>query len=101
MVRSRTPDPRAFFLPSAPPDSYRFCISVAMLLSTSGEELTDCARLVSLGMGGGGEGGRGGEGGGGRGKGEGGGEGEGGKGRGRKGREGVGRDSNCKIFGLI
>ena len=37
-VRSSIPDPSASFFPSAPPTSYRFCTSVATLVSTSGEE---------------------------------------------------------------
>ena len=37
-VRSSSPDPSASFFPSAPPTSYRFCTSVATLVSTSGEE---------------------------------------------------------------
>ena len=49
MVRSRIPELIAFFFPSAPPDSKRFCINAAMLLRTSGEEQADWARLVSLG----------------------------------------------------
>ena len=49
MVRSRIPELMAFFFPSAPPDSKRFCINAAMLLRTSGEEKADWARLVSLG----------------------------------------------------
>ena len=49
IVRSRIPELIAFFFPSAPPDSKRFCINAAMLLRTSGEEQADWARLVSLG----------------------------------------------------
>ena len=51
----------AFFFPSAPPASKRFCISAAMLFRISGEEQGDWARLVSLrGRRRGGEGRRGG-----------------------------------------
>ena len=115
MVRSRIPELMAFFFPSAPPASKRFCISAAMLFRMSGEEQGDWARLVSLrgrrrgeGEGGGGEGGGGeeggGEGGGGeegrRGGGEegrGGGEGEGRRGGGGGGEEGKrgGRGGRC------
>ena len=49
MVRSRIPELMAFFFPSAPPDSKRFCINAAMFFRTSGEEKADWARLVSLG----------------------------------------------------
>ena len=48
MVRSRIPELMAFFFPSAPPASKRFCISAAMLFRISGEEQGDWARLVSL-----------------------------------------------------
>ena len=48
MVRSRIPDPRAFFFPSEPPDSKMFCMRAAMLFSISVVDWTDSAKVVSL-----------------------------------------------------
>ena len=92
MVRSRIPELMAFFFPSAPPASKRFCISAAMLLRMSGEEQGDWARLVSLrGRRRGGGEGVGGEGGGGEEGRRGGGE-EGRRGGGEEGRRGGGEE---------
>lgn len=48
MVRSSTPELRAFFRPSPPPDANIFCRSMAISVSMSDVVLLSCARFSNL-----------------------------------------------------